>query len=346
MEITFYKAEYLYALLGLIPLLLLSLWSYYHRKNKLNTLAPQTQMRNILMPDRIGIKRLYRDILFILALACAVVALARPRRLISGSKSVEREGLELVFCVDISNSMLCQDVAPSRLEFAKKGISNLLEELGDNKVALIAFADEAYCQMPLTTDFLSTKEYVNTLEPDFTSAQGTSIAEALALAEKSFSTQKDIGKAIILITDVEDFDDEKETLDMARSISDKGIKLCTIGVGSVKGGVIPMPNGSYLKDDIGKVVITSHNPILGKAIAESSKGSFSSFTSTDKLVSAMERQLKDLPRASLESTKAQVYEEFFVYWLIVAFVLLVLEFLFLERRNHFFQKYRLFKDEK
>ncbi len=345
MNIEFYASEYLYALIGLIPLWGLSFWSYYRRRQKLEHLAPRQEMRNLLAPNRIGRKRLYRDTLFLLALASLLLALARPRKLVSGIKTEDLEGVELVFCFDVSNSMLCPDVAPSRIDFSKKTISTLLEEMNHNKVAIIAFAQSAYVQLPLTTDMLSAQEFLNNLSPDILSAQGTYIGEAIRLARKSFSSQKDIGKAIILITDGEDFEANDRALEAAREAKEAGISMHVVGVGTKQGGLIPLPDGSYLKDENGKPVTTYFNSDLGSQIAKAGQGSFVALASSKAIVSALERQLDELPKGTTSTAKDNVYQEYFVYWLALALLFLLGEYFILERRNRFFQKYKLFRDE-
>ncbi len=345
MNIEFYASEYLYALLILIPLWGLSFWSYYRRRQKVEKLAPQQEIRDLLAPERVGRKRLYRDTLFLLALACILVALARPRKLVSGTKTEDLEGIELVFCFDVSNSMLCPDVAPSRINFAKKTISTLLDEMNHNKVAVIAFAQSAYVQLPLTTDMLSAQEFLNNLSPDILSAQGTYIGEAIRLAQKSFSSQKDIGKAIVLITDGEDFEANDRALEAAKEAKEAGISIHVVGVGTKQGGLIPLPDGSYLKDENGKPVTSYFNPKLGSEIAKAGQGSFIALGSSKAIVSALERQLDELPKATTSTAKDNVYQEYFIYWLVLALLLLLAEYFILERRNRLFQKYKLFKDE-
>ncbi len=345
MNIEFYASEYLYALLFLIPLWGLSFWSYYSRRKEMERLAPLKEMRNLIAPERIGRKRLYRDSLFLLVLACLLIALARPRQLVSGTKTEDLEGIELVFCFDVSNSMLCPDVPPSRIDFAKKTMSTLLEKMNHNKVAIIAFAQSAYVQLPLTTDMFSAQEFLNNLSPDILSAQGTYIGEAIRLAQKSFSSQKDIGKAIILITDGEDFEANDRALESAQEAKDSGISIHVVGVGTKQGGLIPLPNGAYLKDENGEPVTTYFNPKLGSEIAKAGRGSFIALGSSKAIVSALERQLDELPKATTTTTKDNVYQEYFVYWLVLALILLIGEYFVLERRNRFFQKYKLFRDE-
>ncbi len=346
MNIEFYASEYLYALLLLLPLATLSFWSYYRRRQKFEEITGKQEMKNLLAPERVGRKRLYRDTLFLLSFACLIVALSRPRHLTSGTKTEDLEGIELVFCFDVSNSMLCPDVAPNRLDFAKKTVSSLIEEINLNKVAIIAFAQNPYIQLPLTTDMLSTKEFINNLQPDILSAQGTYIGEAIRMAKMSFTSDEKIGKAIVLLTDAEDFESNDRALDAAKEAKEAGISIIVVGIGTKQGGLIPLPNGSYLKDDDGKPVTTYFNDNLGSQIAKAGKGSFISFSSSKRIVSALQRQLDELPKANISSAKENVYQEYFIYWLALALALLLLEYFILERRNRLFNKYKLFGNEK
>ena len=293
MNIHFHSPEYLYLLFALLPLLALSLFAYWRRRQMLKRFADK-ELGQALAPLASGKKYVLRDLLLLIAGALIVVVLARPQLAGSSDQGTDDKGIEAMICLDISNSMLCQDVAPSRLDFAKRSISRLLENMRSDRVGLIVFAGSAFVQLPITTDIATAQDFLSDISPDMLSDQGTAIGQAIMLARQSFSDRKDLGKAIIVLTDGEDFEDN------ATEAAKAGIHINVVGIGTDKGGPIPTSEGN-LTDDSGNMVITRFNPEMCQQIADAGAGIFVSSTSQSTVVKEVEKQLEELPRASITS---------------------------------------------
>nr|WP_314759113.1 VWA domain-containing protein [uncultured Porphyromonas sp.] len=344
MNILFYSPEYLYLLFGLIPLALLSLFVFYRRRRLLARFT-SSEMQDELMPLASGRRQLLRDLLVLVALGLLIIVLARPQvpgRTSSDSKEDDK-GIEAMICLDISNSMLAQDVAPSRLDFAKRTIAKLLEEMPSDKVGLIVFAGSAFVQLPITTDLSTAQEFLAEASPEMLSDQGTAIGEAIALARQSFSDRKDLGKAIIILTDGEDF--EGNTLEVTQEATKAGIRIDVVGIGTSSGAPIPTAEGQ-LTDESGNMVVTKVNQDMCRQIADAGKGIFVSSQSPASAVKAIRKQLDELPRASVNSKLENGNIENFEPWLRAALFLLLLEFFIMGRKNKFLIRHNIFGHEK
>lgn len=336
----FNNPNYLHFLWGVAFLLLASWGSYLYRRRQWLRLAERRELRALLMPERVGIKRILRDVLVLSALACLVVAIARPQTPGNVSKSEEQKGVELMLCIDVSNSMLSPDVAPSRMSFAKRSLTQLLEGLNSDKVGIVVFAADAYVQLPITTDLRTAQEFLQDVNPEMLTAQGTDIAKAIELASTAFSDRKDIGKSIIVVTDGESHEGGAE--EAAKAAEAKGIKVSVVGVGSSEGGLIPEGQG-YLKDpETGTPVTTHLNAEMCRSIAEAGDGLYINTTSTNELVRTMQTALAKLPKAHLGTVDRAGYIEHYMPWVVAAIVLLVVELFVGQRRNRLFAKLNLF----
>lgn len=341
MKLTFHSPEYFYLLLGLIPLLGLSLWSYYSRRHKLRAYAGRQAYR--LMPERIGIKRLLKDLLLCLAAIVAIVALARPQMPSGVSSEEDRQGIEAMICVDVSNSMLCPDLPPSRLEFTKRTLQTLLSRMKYDKVGIVIFAARAYVHLPMTTDLKTAQEFIADINANMLSAQGTAIGEAITLARTAFSTTREIGKTIIVLTDGENH--EGDAIASAADAKKAGIKVQVVGIGTKEGGPIPISGASdYLKDERGELVTTHFSPSMCRDIAEAGGGAFITSTSQSTIVNALTEQLDGLPKASTGQHSGRSFTEYYqiLAWLTLLFLLW--ELLMSERKNKLFSK-TLFDDD-
>lgn len=339
-----YNSDYLvYGLPILMGMLTLSIASYLYRRKVWLKIASRKEMRNLLMPERVGVKRIIRDVLFLLALCLLLVALARPQSPGNVTKSEEQKGVEVMLCIDVSNSMLSPDVAPSRMSFAKRSLSKLLDGMQSDKVGIVVFAADAYIQLPITTDLRTAQEFLQDVSPEMLTAQGTDIAKAIELSRTAFSERKDIGKSIIVITDGESHEGGAE--EAAKAAREAGIRVSVIGVGSAEGGVIPIDNG-YLKDpESGELVTTRLNAQMCAALAEAGDGAYINTTSTSDLVKAVEQELNTLPKAALGKIDRAGYIEHFIPWLLGAIVLLIAELFVMQRRNRLWAKLNLFGHE-
>ena len=343
MNILFYSPEYLYLLFGLIPLALLSLFVFYRRRRLIARFTSR-EMKDELMPLASGKRQLVRDALVLSALALLIVALARPQvpgRTSSG-KEDDSKGIEAMICLDISNSMLCQDVAPSRLDFAKRTITKLLEEMRSDKVGLIVFAGSSFVQLPITTDLSNAQEFLSEVSQSMLSDQGTAIGSAITLARQSFSDRKDLGKAIVILTDGEDFEDN--ALEAATDASKAGVHINVVGIGTSEGGPIPTPQGQ-LTDESGNMVVTKLNLDMCKQLADTGKGIFVSSQTQATIIKALKKQLDELPRASVSSMADNGNIENFEPWLRVALLLLLVEFFIMGRKNKFLIRHNIFGHE-
>ena len=324
----------------ILPLLLLGVVFYRtaSQRKRLKKFG-ETDLVRELMPDLSLRRKLGKDLIILLALALFVLALARPQM---GSKTekIKLEGIEMVVALDISNSMLATDVSPSRLLMAKNIISRMLDRMSNNKIGLIFFAGDAFVQMPVTADFISAKMFLDNASPDLIEAQGTEIGKAVKLARRSFSEKSKAKKAIVIITDGENHDGD--AIGEVETAKKEGILVSVIGIGTTEGGPIKMDDGSYLEDENGEMVITKLNPQMGKDIAAAADGVFIKAEEVSGAVSAIQKSLEKLEKSELESTVYAAYNEIYQYFLIPALLLLILEFVMLDRKNRYFERMKLF----
>lgn len=289
-----------------------------------------------LMPERIGIKRVLKDLLLLFAIVLTVFALARPQ--LPGAKDAQEDnqGIEAMLCVDVSNSMLCPDLAPSRLEFTKRTLQTLLSGMKHDRVGIIIFAAKAYVHLPMTTDLKTAQEFVADINVNMLSAQGTAIGVAIQLAKESFSSTKNIGKTIIVLTDGENH--EGDALKSAADARDTGIKVQVVGIGTKQGGPIPLDDNGYLRDEIGEVVTTHLNVDMCRDIAQQGGGVFVTSSNHSNIVSSLKTQIDMLPKGNTGQYSSERNTEYYelLAWLIL-FVLLW-ELFISERKNKLFGK--------
>jgi Ca-activated chloride channel family protein len=294
-----------------------------------------------LMPD---VSKYRPDIKFWLvfsALALTIVLMARPQ---FGSKTekVKRSGVEVIIALDISNSMLAQDIVPSRLEKAKMLVSKMVDELDQDKVGMIVFAGDAYTQLPITSDYISAKMFLETITPELISRQGTAIGSAIDLATHSFTQQKGVGRAIVVITDGENHEDG--AVEAAKAAKEKGIHVHVLGVGSPGGSPIPIAGtNNFRKDRQGNVIVTRLNEQMCKEIAAAGKGIYAHVDNTNSAQKALNSKIDEMAKSDVESSMYTGFDEQFqgVAWIILA--LLIVDLLLLERKNPLFKNIKLFK---
>ena len=337
----FEEPAYLYLLLLLPFLAAFYLYSNYRRRRNIRRFGDPELLAQ-LMPD---VSKYRPDVKFWLifaAIGLFSVLLARPQ---FGSKqeTVKRKGVEVIIALDISNSMLAQDVQPSRLEKAKRLISRLVDELDNDKVGMIVFAGDAFTQLPITSDYISAKMFLESISPSLISKQGTAIGEAINLATRSFTPQEGVGRAIIVITDGENH--EGGAVEAAQEAAEKGMQVFVLGVGSPDGSPIPAENGSnnFRRDKDGNVIVTRLNEQMCQEIAKAGNGMYIRVDNTNSAEKVLNNEIAKLSKADVES---QVYTEFdeqfqALAWLVL--ILLVVEMLILERKNPLFKNVRLFK---
>lgn len=330
----FAAIKYLWLLL-LVPILpLLYALSLSMRRMRLEKLGDAAAAAR-LMPHYSRAKGWIRLILADLALGLLAIALARPQ---IGAKLAEREtrGAEIMICLDVSNSMLAEDYSPNRLERAKLAISRLVDRLRDDRIGLIIFAGKPFVQLPITTDYVSAKMFLGSIGPDSVPVQGTAIGDAVLTAVKSFSSQSEKSRAIIVITDGENHEDD--AVAAAKQAAESGVKLYTIGVGSPEGQPIRL-NGELLKDKDGNIVVTKLDEAVLRKMAQAGGGAYVRAGNEEFGLNPI---IDDLRRLEAEHFKSVVFEEYdeqYMYFVAAALVLLAVAFLIGDRRA----KRRLFE---
>lgn len=335
--------EYLY-LLVLIPVLaFMQLYFQHQRKKKLKKFGNPNLLSH-LMPDVSFVRPALKFYLLLMALAAIVVTLASPQ---FGTKleTVKRKGIELIIALDVSNSMNATDVEPSRLDRAKLAIERLTGRLVNDRIGLIVFAGEAYVQLPITTDYASARLFLSSINTDVVPTQGTAIGSAIRLATNSFSQQEDINRAIVLITDGENHQDD--AIQAAEEALKKGIKVYTVGMGSPDGAPIPASPGNtsnFLKDRAGNVVITKMNSDLMRQISEAGDGEYIAANNIRRGINDLIDELGELEKSEIEAKVYSDYDDQFQYLAALALLILLIEFIVLERKNKLLNKIDLFTD--
>lgn len=281
-----------------------------------------------LMPSWSGSKGWWRIVLFALAFACFAIGMARPG---TGAKLAqhETEGAEIMICLDVSNSMLAQDYSPDRLSRAKLAISRLVDKLEGDRIGLIIFAGSSFVQLPITTDYVSAKMFLNSINTESVPIQGTAIGDAIYTAAKGFSAQSDKSRAIIIITDGENHEDD--AVDAARQVAETGVRLYTIGVGSLRGQPIPK-DGDLMKDNEGNIVVTRLDETTLQEIAAEGNGAYVHAGNEEFGLNPIIDEIRKLDDEKFNSVVFEEYNEQFMYFFGAALVLLIIEMLIGERR--------------
>ena len=295
----FANPQYLYLLI-IVPLIWgLYLYGEYRRRRNLKKFGKEDVL-SPLMPDisryRPGLKFFLLQLAFILL----ILVIARPQM---GSKleTVKKQGVEIEIVLDVSNSMMARDVSPSRLDKAKMMLSKLVDELSNDKIGLIVFAGDAYTQLPITSDFVSAKMFLSSIDTKMVPSQGTAIGRAINLAANSFTQDESADKAIIVITDAENHEDD--AVGAAKEAASRGIRVDVVGIGTPSGSPIPI-NGStsnFYKDKDGNVVITKLNESLGQEIAQAGSGIYVSADNTNRALRALTAEVRKMKKSDVES---------------------------------------------
>lgn len=329
-------------LLFLLPLIVaLYLYSNHRRRQNIRKYGDPSLLKE-LMPT---ISKYRPDVKFWLmfsALALIIVMLARPQ---FGSKmeTVKRSGVETVIALDISNSMLAEDVTSSRLEKAKKLITRLIDTFNNDKVGLNVFAGEAFTQLPITSDYISAKMFLESINPSLISTQGTDIGAAIRLAMKSFTPNDGVGRAIIVITDGENH--EGGAIEAAQEAAEKNMQVFILGIGSPEGSPIPVERGSndFRRDSKGDIIVTKLNEQMCQEIAKAGNGVYIRVDNSNSAEKVLNEEIAKLAKSDVESQIFTEFDEQFqaLAWLIL--ILLIIEMLILERKNPLFKNVRLFK---
>jgi Ca-activated chloride channel family protein len=340
------EKKYLYLLLILPILGVIFLYNLYWKRKKQREFG-DTALFKKLTPEKSAFKSVLKFIVLILAFACLIIALVNPK-IGTKTETLKREGIDIVFAVDVSKSMLAEDIAPNRLDKTKQIISQIINELGADRIGVVAYAGSAFPLLPLTTDYGVAKMFVQSMNPGMVSSQGTSLEEAIRIAESYFDKESKTSKLVILISDGEDHSDGAKTT--AEEANKAGLKILTIGVGTAKGGPIPLKrNGvveSFQRDRQGEVVITKLNETTLQEISKATKGKYINGRSTKEVVDFVRNALENIEKTEFESTQFTDFNSQFQWFLGFGILLLFIDIFLLEKKTSWLRKMNLFNEEK
>lgn len=329
-------------LLLVIPLLVLLFVYARQRKKKALSAFGDLNLVMRLIPEYSGSREILKFIIWTIAWALIVIGLADPQ---TGSKleKIKRQGIDMIFALDVSNSMLAQDITPNRLERAKQAIIHLLGKLNNDRVGLVIFAGKSYIQMPLTTDYSATRLFLSNINPGMIPVQGTAIGDAIETSASAFGNNKQ-SKAIILITDGENHEDN--AIEAAQAVAAKGIRVYTIGIGIPEGAPIPVYSGNtqigYKKDAQGITVITRLDEPMLRDIAKAGKGIFVRANNSQSGVQEVFDQINKLEKAEYNEAFFSDYEDRFQFFIFAALILILGEVLIADRKGRLAGKIKLF----
>ena len=339
----FDNREFLY-LLFVLPVIVLVFVLLVNGKKKAIKRFGNPELLKQLMPEFSNSRPVFKLSFILLTLGFIILALARPQ---FGSKmqEVKREGVELIIALDVSNSMLAEDLQPNRLERAKQAISKLIDRLENDKVGLVVFAGDAYVQLPITTDYAAAKLFLSTLSTDIVPKQGTAIGSAIDLASRCFTPDTKAGKAIIIMTDGENHEDD--AVGATKRAVEKGITVHTIGIGMPRGVPIPIRGMygqvNYRKDADGNTILSKLNEQLLQQIATTGKGTYIRATNSKIGLNEIFDEIGKMNKEEYEAKVYADYDDQFQYFIAIALLFIVLEFFVLERKNKWLSNLKLFK---
>ncbi|MFI1744603.1 vWA domain-containing protein [Thalassobellus sediminis] len=320
--------------------LLLQIW-----KRSVQKKFADKKMMNRLSPNKSFFKTTLKIVLLCLAFACLSIALVNPK---NGTKleTVKREGVDIVFAIDVSKSMLAEDIAPNRLEKSKQLVTQIINNLASDRVGIIAYAGKAFPQLPITTDYASAKMFLQSMNTDMLSSQGTAINEAIELSKTYFDDEEQTNRVLIIISDGEDH--SEEAANVAEEASEEGIRIFTIGVGDIKGGPIPEKrNGivlNYKKDSQGETVITRLNEETLKNIADAANGAYINGKNTNNVVENIREILNGMDKTEFEAKQFADFKDQFQWFLGFGVFFLLLDVFLLERKTAWLKKLNLFNE--
>ena len=328
-----------YLLVAVALLVVLRFYNLLKRRRLMSRLGDK-QLLAAMMPDVSRGRPTVKFWLLISALALMIVMLARPQM---GSKisNDKRNGIETIIALDISNSMLAQDVVPSRLEKSKMLVESLVDNFTNDKIGLVVFAGDAFVQLPITNDYVSAKMFLHDISPSLITTQGTDLARAINLSASSFTQQQQgVGRAIIVITDGEDHEGGAE--EAVKAARKKGINVFILGIGSNKGAPIPL-GGDYLKDASGNVVMSALNEDMCRSLAQAGSGSYIHVDNTNDAQEKLNSELAKLQKGTTQDVVYSEYADQFQAFGLIVILLLIVEACLLEVKNPRFKNVFLFK---
>jgi Ca-activated chloride channel family protein len=298
-----------------------------------------------LSPNQSLFKSVLKILVLCVAFACLSLALVNPK---IGTKmeTVRSEGVDIVFAVDVSKSMLAEDIAPNRIEKSKQLVTQIINSLASDRIGIIAYAGKAFPQLPITTDYASAKMFLQNLNTDMMSSQGTAIREAIELAKTYFDDAEQTNRILVIISDGEDH--EGDAAEIAEEANEQGIRIFTIGVGDQKGGPIPIKRDgivlNYKKDKDGATVITKLNEDTLREIANEANGVYMNGADTSEVVDTIKDLLDQMDKKEFESKQIADFKDQFQWFLAFGILLLFIDILFLERKTSWLKKLNLFNE--
>ncbi len=340
------EKKYLYLLIMLPILAIIFLYNLYWKRKK-QRMFGDVELIKKLTPEKSLFKAVLKFVIVLLAFACLIIALVNPK-IGTKTETVKREGIDIVFAVDVSKSMLSEDIAPNRLDKSKQIISQIINELGADRIGVVAYAGSAFPVLPLTTDYGVAKMFVQNMNPGMVSSQGTSLEEAIRISKSYFDEKSKTSKLVILISDGEDHSEGAKS--SAEEATKAGLKILTVGVGTTKGGPIPLKrNGvveSFQRDRQNQVVVTKLNEASLQAIAKATKGNYINGRSTKEVVNFVKNALENIEKTEFESTQFTDFNSQFQWFLGAGLFLLFLDVFLLEKKTSWLRKMNLFNEEK
>jgi Ca-activated chloride channel family protein len=326
----FQHIEYLIALATIPLLVVLYFQLLYWKKNTIKKIGDQRLVQALIV-NYSPTNFLFKFLFFALALAAVIAASANLQKPGAMDDNIQRKGVDVVIAIDVSKSMLAEDIKPNRLERARQLVYKLMEQLPNDRVGLVLFAGRAYLQMPLTTDHGAARMYIQQAGPEVVPTQGTIISEALRAGNSAFNSKERKFKSIVLITDGEDHD--PQAVPLAQQLAQDGVMINTIGIGSAEGAPIMDPaTNEYKKDENGNTVISRLNETVLQQLAGATKGIYVKLNEVDAAVNAISKQLDTIETTSLDDNAFRDYKSYFQWFLAIAFVLLMTEFFLPERK--------------
>jgi Ca-activated chloride channel family protein len=314
-------------------------------RNKIQKYFSNNKLLDQISPNRSNFKLNLKLVLELFVILFLCIALANPK-IGTELKSINREGVDIVFAIDVSKSMLAEDVAPNRLTRSKRIISEIINSLSSDRVGIVAYAAQAIPQVPLTTDFASVKNFLQIIDTDMLSSQGTSIDSALNLSVNFFDQNSDTNRVLILISDGEDHDDIPDSI--IKLISENNINLITIGIGQEAGTTIPIKiDGtvdSYKKDINGDVVITKRNSDFLLKIASSSKGEYIDGNSTEDALELVKTKLDKIDKSEFESSEFVEYKQQFQIFILLSLLFIISDIFIFQTKTKWIQHLNLFNE--
>jgi Ca-activated chloride channel family protein len=338
------EPKYFYLFISIAILVVMYLLVAFWKRKKQKEFA-ELDLLNKLSPEKSKFKSILKIIIIVLGLSFLILALVNPK-MGTQLKTVKRQGVDIVFALDVSKSMLAEDIAPSRLEKSKQLIAKIIDKLGGDRVGIIIYAGNSYPLLPITTDHGAAKMFLQNAHPDMVSSQGTAINEALKLAKTFFDDDTQTNRFLFIISDGEDH--EKNSSLMAKEILNEGIKTFTIGVGSNKGAPIPIKrNGKFIgykKDNKDEVVITKLNVETLKDIAKNGKGKYIYGNKTSKTIEYVEELLLNADKKEFETKQFSDYKDQFQWFVGIGLIFLVIDVFLLNKKTKWIQKLNLFNE--